>query len=167
MSGGAAAHAATARSHLEAARDDIDRLSRGLAPHALAAGLSASLRELALAAPLRVRLEVPSGLIAADVEYAAYFVCAEALTNVIKHAGATSATVAVTHDDAALRVDVDDDGRGGADPRKGRGIIGMRDRVEALGGSLSVASTPAGTRVTAVIPFRSPYVDQVASEAPA
>jgi two-component sensor histidine kinase len=166
LSGDAAAHFAAAHSHLEAARDDIDRLSLGLAPNALSAGLSASLRELVRSAPLRVRLRVPSGLVAADLEHAAYFVCAEALTNVIKHAGATTVTLAVTHDDAALRVNVDDDGQGGADPRKGRGIVGMRDRVEALGGSLSVESTPEGTRVTAVIPFRSPYVDQAATEVP-
>ena len=87
-----------------------------------------------------------------QAESAAYFVVAEALTNVARHSGAAHAAVSVVRDDGVLVVEVRDDGAGGAEP-SGSGLSGLRDRVGALGGSLVVESPPGGpTLVTAVIP---------------
>ena len=84
----------------------------------------------------------------------AYFVCAEALTNIAKHAAAARVTVAVTASDGRLRVEIADDGVGGADPAHGSGLRGLADRVETLGGTLRVESTPGhGTRLAAEIPL--------------
>jgi signal transduction histidine kinase len=84
----------------------------------------------------------------------AYFVCAEALANVAKHAAAARVTVAVTSSDGRLRVEIADDGVGGADPAYGSGLRGLADRVETLGGTLRVQSTPGrGTRLAAEIPL--------------
>jgi signal transduction histidine kinase len=89
----------------------------------------------------------------APVEAAAYFVCAEALTNVAKYADATRVTVEARRDGGRLTVTITDDGAGGADPERGSGLRGLADRVEALGGRLSVESPPgAGTRLVAELP---------------
>jgi signal transduction histidine kinase len=81
-----------------------------------------------------------------------YFVCSEALANVAKHASASVVQIAVTARAGRITVEATDDGAGGADPQ-GRGIQGLADRVETLGGTLTVASAPGrGTRLTAVIP---------------
>jgi signal transduction histidine kinase len=81
-----------------------------------------------------------------------YFVCSEALANVAKHASASAVRLSVTARAGTITVEVADDGAGGADPG-GRGIRGLADRVETLGGTLTVASAPGrGTRLTAVIP---------------
>ena len=89
------------------------------------------------------------------VEAAAYFVCAEALANVAKYAQASRVSVHVAHHDSRLEVAVSDDGVGGADPNLGSGLRGLADRVEALGGRLSVESPRgAGTRLVAEIPTR-------------
>jgi signal transduction histidine kinase len=83
----------------------------------------------------------------------AYFVCAEALANVAKYASASQVTVSVRADSRGIRVEVADDGTGGADPARGTGLRGLADRVETLGGTLTVDSPPGGgTRVVAVIP---------------
>ena len=88
------------------------------------------------------------------VEATAYFVVSEALANVAKYAAATSASVAAACDSATLRVEVADDGVGGADQARGTGIRGLQDRVAALGGRLTVSSPPGeGTRITAEIPI--------------
>ncbi|HLT84908.1 MAG TPA: histidine kinase [Phototrophicaceae bacterium] len=88
-----------------------------------------------------------------DVEACVYYVVAEALANVAKHAGATRTTITVTSADGAVRATVTDDGRGGASPRDGRGLAGLAGRAAALGGSLEVASPAGGpTTVTAVLP---------------
>ena len=88
------------------------------------------------------------------VAAAAYFVCAEALTNAAKHAAASRVTVAVTAGDGQLRVEIEDDGVGGADPGRGSGLRGLADRVETLGGTLQVESVPGhGTRLAAEIPL--------------
>jgi signal transduction histidine kinase len=82
----------------------------------------------------------------------AYFVCCEALANVAKHASASAVQISVTPRSDGITVEVADDGVGGADPH-GRGIRGLADRVETLGGTLTLASAPGkGTRLTAVIP---------------
>jgi signal transduction histidine kinase len=89
-------------------------------------------------------------------EAAGYFVVLEALTNVLKYAGATRASVRVLREPKAIVVEVSDDGIGGADPRRGSGLRGLEDRVAALDGTLEVDSPPGGgTRVTARIPTRS------------
>jgi signal transduction histidine kinase len=89
----------------------------------------------------------------AAAESAAYFTCAEALTNVAKYAHASAASVRVSHARQRLTIAIGDDGIGGADPARGSGLRGLADRVEALGGRLEIDSPPgAGTRVTAEIP---------------
>jgi signal transduction histidine kinase len=139
---------------LDRARSDLARLARGLHPATLSeAGLAAALRELADASPLAVTLVAPAARFPAALEAAAYFVCAEAMTNAAKHAGCDRISVKVTAAAGALRVEVDDDGRGGAVP-SGSGLLGVRDRVEALGGRLTVDSAPgAGTRLIAELPL--------------
>jgi signal transduction histidine kinase len=136
------------------ARRDLARLARGLRPATLSeAGLAAALRELAAVSPLEVTLEAPAARFHPAVEAAAYFVCSEALTNASKHARCTRVTVTVAASPRVLRIEVGDDGRGGAEP-EGSGLLGLRDRVEALEGRLRVDSPPgAGTRVVAELPL--------------
>jgi signal transduction histidine kinase len=96
---------------------------------------------------------VPASRFPPAVEAAAYFVCAESLTNVAKHAAASQVHIGVTQESGRLRVVIADDGIGGADPSRSSGLRGLADRVEALGGSLAVQSPPgAGTRVVAELP---------------
>ena len=96
---------------------------------------------------------MPDRRLPEPVEVAAYYVVAEALANVHKHAGAGHISVRATIDGGALVVEVDDDGAGGAD-LEGEGLRGLADRVEALGGTLSVDSPAgAGTRLLARLPF--------------
>jgi signal transduction histidine kinase len=88
------------------------------------------------------------------IEAASYYVISEALANVAKYARARGATVRIAEDGGILRVDVEDDGVGGADPRGGSGLSGLADRVAALDGTLEVDSPPGGgTRITARIPL--------------
>jgi signal transduction histidine kinase len=102
--------------------------------------------------PVDVELELKAKPGAA-VEAAAYYVVAEALTNVAKYANATAARVELRARDGVLDVDVSDDGVGGADPRGGSGLSGLTDRVEALGGRLAVDSPLGrGTRIHAELP---------------
>jgi signal transduction histidine kinase len=88
------------------------------------------------------------------LEATAYYIVAESLANVAKHAGATRAVVRVSEADGQLQIEVDDDGTGGASPRPGSGLTGLRDRVEAIGGRLTLDSTAgAGTHVVAAMPL--------------
>ena len=88
------------------------------------------------------------------IETAIYYVCAEALANVAKHSAATRATLSVVSDDGEVTVEVTDDGTGGADPDLGTGLRGIRDRLEAFGGTLTVAAAPGGgTRLSGVVPL--------------
>jgi signal transduction histidine kinase len=90
-----------------------------------------------------------------SVEVAAYYVVSEALTNIAKHAGASVARVAVEHRDGILELAIRDDGAGGADPRRGSGLIGLRDRVEAIGGTFDVESpVGAGTSLLVALPVK-------------
>ena len=118
-------------------------------------GLAAAVQELAYSLPVRVRIDadgVPARLLA-PVESTAYFVVAEALTNVIKHAAARDVHVCLRFADGVLQVEVVDDGRGGAVPgRSGSGLAGLRDRLEVLGGTLTVISDGTGTRLQAQLP---------------
>jgi PAS domain S-box-containing protein len=133
---------------------ELRELASGLHPSILSQrGLRTALEALALRAPLTVELAaVPERRLPEQVEAAAYYLVAEALANVQKHAGAQSVVVHATADGGGLRVEVVDDGVGGAD-REGSGLRGLADRVEALGGRLSIESPPgAGTRLIAEIP---------------
>jgi signal transduction histidine kinase len=126
-----------AAEELNKALEELRELARGLHP--------AALTEQGLASALRA----PDHL-----EATAYYICSEALTNVAKHAHATTARVTFGLEQGALRFEVTDDGRGGADPRAGSGILGLRDRAEAAGGMLFVISPPGkGTLVTATLPL--------------
>jgi signal transduction histidine kinase len=105
--------------------------------------------------PLPVRvLETPDRRLPPTVESSVYFVVSEALTNVVKHAHASAATVRISDEDGCLTVEVSDDGEGGADMREGSGLSGLADRVAALDGSLAITSPrSAGTTVCAEIPL--------------
>ncbi|WP_264295968.1 GAF domain-containing sensor histidine kinase [Mycolicibacterium baixiangningiae] len=134
---------------------ELREIARGIHPAVLSdAGLGPALRSLASrsALPLRVRVDVPARL-ASPVEVGAYYVVAESLTNAIKHARATHAEVTATLANDVLCVSVADDGVGGAVGRVGSGLIGLQDRVEALGGRLLIDSPlGAGTRIHCEIP---------------
>jgi len=126
----------------------LRELAHGILPEALVrGGLCAGVESLLSHVLLPVDAEVLAGRLPEPVETSAYFVIAEALTNVIKHAGADQARVRALATGDRLEVEVFDDGRGGADPTGGSGLIGLADRVEAVGGSMSVNS-PAGTGTT-------------------
>ena len=145
-----------ASDELALALDELRELARGLHPAVLTdRGLRAAVEMLAGRARFPVEIaEVPAGRLPEAVEAAAYYLIAEALTNVAKYAHASAARVRVVAvSDASVLVEVSDDGVGGADPAGGSGLRGLADRVEALGGSLEVASPAgAGTSLRATIP---------------
>jgi signal transduction histidine kinase len=147
--------------------DELREIARGLHPAALAeGGLRPALKTLARRSAVPVRLEVGvRGRLPEPVELAAYYVVAEALTNAAKHAGASVVDVQVFADGGMLQVRVRDDGRGGADLTRGTGLVGLTDRVEALGGRFGLHSPPrAGTTVEAFLPLaRLPLGAPVAS----
>jgi signal transduction histidine kinase len=116
-------------------------------------GWGATAQELAERSPLPVTVDASAERLPAVVEATGYFVIADALTNVAKHARARAARVLVALDGNALKVQIDDDGNGGADP-SGSGLVGLADRVAALDGVLDVRSAPgSGTRIAATIPL--------------
>jgi PAS domain S-box-containing protein len=144
-----------AADELNAGLEELRELARGLHPGALTDhGLRGALVALAARIPVRVELDIAEERLGAPVEATAYFIVSEALTNVVKHAGATSASVTIGRAGAHVKVEVRDDGGGGVDTSAGSGLIGLRDRAEAAGGTLVVVS-PAGrgTIVTASLPF--------------
>jgi signal transduction histidine kinase len=143
-----------ALSHAEHGNQELRELAHGILPSVLTlGGLRPAVRSLLTRLDVPVRVDVPSERLPAEVEASADFVVAEALTNVVKHARAGGAEVSASVGDGMLRVEVRDDGRGGADPG-GHGLVGMSDRVSALGGRLEIDSAPgAGTRVTACLPL--------------
>jgi signal transduction histidine kinase len=151
-----------ARQAISAAQEDLTRgleelreLARGLHPVLLTErGLGAALDALLSRTPVPVEIEeLPEGRLTAPVEAAAYYVVAEAITNVAKYASASHATVAVRRSNGTATVTVSDDGVGGADPSRGSGLRGLAARVEALNGRLDVESSPQrGTRIKAEIP---------------
>jgi signal transduction histidine kinase len=114
-----------------------------------------ALKALARRSAVPVHLDVSvDGRLPEPIELAAYYVVSEALTNTARHARATAVDVGVETGDGVLGVSVRDDGRGGADPARGSGLIGLSDRIEALGGRLSVQSKPgAGTTVHVALPL--------------
>jgi signal transduction histidine kinase len=146
---------AEARQALSAALTELRELSQGIHPGILTErGLGPALVELTYSAVTPVELEV--GLeerLPEQVEATAYYVVSESLANVAKHAGATAVKVQVGREDGRAFVEIADDGVGGADGRRGSGLSGLRDRVEALGGRFALVSPPGrGTIIRAEIP---------------
>jgi signal transduction histidine kinase len=144
-----------AQEELTLALGELRELARGIHPAVLSdRGLGAALEALAGRAGIDVELaEVPADRLPEAIEAAAYFVVAEALTNVVKYAHATQATVSVSRDNGRAVVEIADDGIGGADPGRGSGLRGLADRVSALDGSMQLDSPAgAGTRLRAEIP---------------
>ena len=140
------------------ALEELQEIARGIHPAILAkGGLGPALKTLARRSAVPVELDVrTTGRLPEPVEIAAYYVASEALTNAAKHADAAAVTVTVEADadDNVLRIAVWDDGVGGADFTRGTGLVGLRDRVEALGGRIVLDSTPgAGTRLRAELPI--------------
>jgi signal transduction histidine kinase len=144
-----------AEDELGQALHELRELARGIHPAVLTdRGLVAALHALAERAPVQVALtRVPDGRLPDSVEAAIYYLVAEAITNVAKYAHATEVTVEVERSNGIATVVVSDDGVGGAEPGPGSGLVGLADRVEALGGRLHVESPPGrGTRLSAEIP---------------
>jgi PAS domain S-box-containing protein len=146
---------AEAQQELSEALADLRELARGIHPAILTdRGLGPALEALAARAPLPVEVSaLPEDPLPGPVQAAAYYVVAEGLTNVVKYARASGVTVCIERVDGLARVEVADDGVGGADPTGGTGLRGLSDRIEALDGRLAVESAPgSGTRLRAEIP---------------
>jgi signal transduction histidine kinase len=140
---------------LGTALDELREISRGIHPAVLSeAGLGPALKALARRSAVPVALDLNLGpRLAEPLEVAAYYVASEALTNAAKHAQASVIEVLADGRDGALTLSIRDDGIGGADPGRGSGIIGLKDRVEALGGTISVLSPPGhGTTLHVHLP---------------
>jgi len=140
--------------------EELRDLSRGLHPAVLVeAGLGPAVRALARRSPLPVRVQVRAeGRLPGSCEATAYYVAAEAFTNAAKHAAASAVDILIERADGALTVQVRDDGVGGADVSRGSGLIGLRDRVEAVGGTMTLDSPArAGTVLTVRLPVTAEY----------
>jgi signal transduction histidine kinase len=137
----------------ERANAELRELAHGILPSVLSRGLRAGVSALISRLELPVDVDVSTPPLPADVEASAYFIVAEALTNVVKHAHATRARVTANADGGVLVIEVRDDGIGGADPH-GPGLIGIADRVEALDGRLRI-ETQRGTLLAAELPLPS------------
>jgi signal transduction histidine kinase len=137
---------------LAGAIEELQEISRGIHPAILAqGGLAPALKTLARRSAVPVELDVPAGTrLPEPVEVAVYYVVSEALTNAAKHAHASVVHVGVEARDGVLELSIRDDGSGGADPRRGSGLIGITDRVDALGGTIELAS-PVGQGTTLLI----------------
>ena len=147
---------------------ELQEISRGIHPAILSTGgLRAAFKTLARRSPVPVDLDVTiEQRLPESVEVAAYYVVAEALTNAAKHARASEVKVAARVTDTSLDLLVADDGIGGADSGKGSGLIGLKDRIEALGGNLRVASPPGGgTTLAITIPLTNNAEDDSGVEA--
>jgi signal transduction histidine kinase len=138
----------------EQGNEDLRELAHGILPAVLTrGGLRAGVDAMVARLDLPVRVDIPDERFPAEIEASAYFIVAEALTNVVKHAHATRAEVRASVEDGTLRVEIRDDGIGGADPRS-HGLVGMSDRLAALRGRLELESPPgAGTIVAATLPI--------------
>src|SRR6266536_794350 len=151
----AAAQLEHARHEIDTSLDELREIARGIHPAVVSGhGLAVALGELAARAPVPVHLSVKiEGRLPEEVEVAAYYLISEILANIRKYAQASAATVEVARGNGHIRVEVVDDGIGGADTEGGSGLRGLADRVEALGGRLQVWSLRVGgTRVRAEIP---------------
>jgi signal transduction histidine kinase len=137
---------------------EVQEISRGIHPAILSRdGLVPALRALARRSALPVELDLRSTRrLPEHIEVAAYYAVSEALSNAAKHAQASVVNVGLGGDDATVQLAIRDDGVGGADPARGSGLVGLRDRIEAVGGTLEVTS-PArhGTTLLIEIPAGS------------
>ena len=151
------------RHELEAVLEDVRELSHGLHPALLSqAGLGPALRALARRSPIPVKLGVSvSERPTESTETAVYYVVSEALANAAKHAGASEISVVLTTSGNEIRAVIEDDGSGGAEASAGSGLVGLIDRIEALGGRLVLDSPPGrGTRISIEMPLTAePIVD--------
>jgi signal transduction histidine kinase len=131
---------------------ELRELIRGIQPQVLTdLGLPAALEELADSSPIPVTIDAHlESRLPGQIENTAYFTVAEALTNIAKHSGATSATVTARLHDEVLTIEVSDNGRGGADPGRGTGLTGLADRVAVAGGRMLMSSPPGGPTVLRV-----------------
>jgi signal transduction histidine kinase len=149
---------------LARATDDLQTISRGIHPAILSqGGIGPALRTLARRAgvPVKLRLNGPERL-PERAEVAAYYVVSEALSNAAKHARASAVHVGLNVENAVAEVSIRDDGIGGADPDRGSGLVGLRDRVEALGGTIQTTSLPGqGTSILARVPVDGDAPPQV------
>ena len=144
------------RHELAAARQELRDLCQGVHPTILGeAGLGAAVRALARRSPLPVRVQMRTGgRLPGSCEVTAYYVAAEAFTNAAKHAQASAVDILIEQADRTLTVEVRDDGVGGADASRGSGLTGLRDRVEAVGGRMTLDSPAgAGTVLTVLLPI--------------
>jgi signal transduction histidine kinase len=156
LSGDGARQLDAAVAQVSEAIEELRELARGVRPAALDEGLAAALRELASRSPVQASVHATDERFGDQVETAAYFVASEALANAAKHARATEVVLTAAKDNGSLVVSVWDDGVGGARAAGGTGLIGMADRVAALGGSLRIESPPSsGTLVEAELPCES------------
>ncbi|KQX06900.1 MULTISPECIES: GAF domain-containing sensor histidine kinase [unclassified Leifsonia] len=148
---------ADALSNAEDANRQLRDVVRGILPAALTRnGLAAGIESLVADVPTPVHLELDVPRLPAAIETTGYFVVAEAITNAVKHAGATSVGVRCTlsEDAEMLILAIEDDGVGGADPSNGTGLTGLKDRIEASNGTIGIESRPGrGTRIVARIPL--------------
>jgi signal transduction histidine kinase len=149
---------AEVKTGLAAACSELRELGLGIHPATLTStGLRAALIELAVRSPVPVNLTASAERWPPAVEAAAYFICSEALANIAKHANASNVQIQITDTAPDLRIEVADDGVGGANPAMGSGLRGLQDRAEALGGHFAISSSPGnGTRLTAQIPPGAP-----------
>ena len=155
---GCPAEASDVATSLLSVIDELRELSRGIHPAVLSdAGLRPALRALARRSPVPMEVDVRiDGRLPMPVEVGAYYVVSEMLTNAVKHADASSIDVEAEAKNGMLTVRVHDDGNGGAAPERGTGLLGLKDRIEALGGTFDVHSPlGAGTTVICRIPTRS------------
>jgi signal transduction histidine kinase len=141
---------------LRDASEELREVARGIHPAILTeAGLAAALRALARRSNVPVDIDVRiDGRLPAPVEAAAYYIASEGLTNVEKHARASAAALTAATDNEVLTLEVHDDGIGGLDAGRGSGIVGLTDRAEALGGTISIDSAPgSGTTLSVRLPI--------------
>ena len=161
---------------LVAVTDELREISHGIHPAILSeSGLDDALGSLARRSAIRVALDVDfQRRFDAALEATVYYVAAESITNAVKHAQASAVAVQGGLRGEAIEVEITDDGVGGADPRRGTGLIGLKDRVDTLGGTISFASpTGAGTTIRMRLPAGSadgktdlPQPDEAASASP-
>jgi PAS domain S-box-containing protein len=165
--GKAAALVGEALGHARSANSELRELVHGILPAILTrGGLRAGIDALLSRMSLPVMADVTLQRFPSAIEATAYFVVSEALTNVIKHADAQRVEVVIHEEGGTLHVDVRDDGVGGADPRHGSGLTGLKDRVEALGGTIEISGVPAGgTSLVARIPTAAGRSAQLDSRA--
>jgi signal transduction histidine kinase len=144
---------------LVAVTDELREISRGIHPAILSdAGLDDALEALARRSTIRVDLDVSfQRRYDPTLEATVYYVAAESITNAVKHAEASTVTVRGGRRNGAIELEISDDGVGGADPGRGTGLIGLKDRVDTLGGTISFTSPPGdGTTIRVRLPASTP-----------